>query len=158
MLTKKIALLTILSIVILNGCATKCCPPPRGLSNPEASLSEASYNISRSIVSLAESAQAARPLPCLEPPPDPASYCMAFPTSVDWSGPIEPLVKEIARAADYRVRVVGSRPAIPVLVTVYAKNTMLGDVLRDVGYQAGRRAAVVVFPDSRVIELRYAPN
>jgi defect-in-organelle-trafficking protein DotD len=35
---------------------------------------------------------------------------------------------------------------------------MLADVLRDVGYQCGRRATIVVYPESRVIELRYAKN
>ena len=83
---------------------------------------------------------------------------MAGLTSIDWSGPVEPLINQIARAANYRVRVLGVPPAIPVLVTLYDKNRMLADVLRDVGYQCGRRATVVVYPESRVIELRYAKN
>jgi len=107
---------------------------------------------------LAETAQAAHPLPELAPPPSPATYNMGGLTTVDWSGPIEPLLQQMARAADYRVRVLGTQPAIPVLVTIYAKNAMLGDVLRDAGYQCGRRASVVVYPESRVIELRYAKN
>ena len=65
---------------------------------------------------------------------------------------------QIAIASNYRLTVLGTAPAIPVLVTVYSKNVMLGDVLRDVGYQGGRRAQVVVYPDSRTIELRYAKN
>jgi defect-in-organelle-trafficking protein DotD len=79
-------------------------------------------------------------------------------TSVDWSGPIEQLVKQLADASGYRMRVLGSKPAIPVLVTVYAKNITVADALRDIGYQGGRRATVVIFPDSRVVELRYAKN
>lgn len=152
----RIASILIVSFA-LSGCSTPC-SPMRSLGCTETSLSEASFNVSRSIVALSETAQAARPLPKLDPPPDPASYCMGFATSVDWSGPVEPLVREIAKTADYRFRVLGCRPAIPVLVSVYAKNTLLGDILRDVGYQCGRRAAVVIFPDSRVIELRYASN
>lgn len=144
--------------VLLSACASP--KPPQGydISKNEASLSEASYSVSRSLVDLAETAQAAHPLPDLAPPPSPATYGMGGLTTVDWSGPVEPLLRQIARAANYRVRVLGTPPAIPVIVTIYAKNVMLGDVLRDIGYQCGRRASVVVFPESLVIELRYAKN
>ncbi|RDI41690.1 type IVB secretion system lipoprotein DotD [Aquicella lusitana] len=154
---KKIALISFFSL-LLYACATPKPQQSYNVSNTEASLAEASYSVSRSMVDLAETAQAAHPLPPLAPPPNPASYGMAGLTTVDWSGPIEPLIRQIARASDYRVRVLGTPPAIPVIVTVYAKNAMLGDILRDVGYQAGRRATVTVFPESRVIELRYAKN
>ena len=140
----------------LTACATREPQPP--VTNTDASLAEASYAVSRSISSLSESAQAAHPLPDLAPPPNPASYGMSGLVSIDWSGPVEPLVRQLAKASNYRVRVLGTAPAIPVLVTVYDKNMMLADVLRDVGYQCGRRAAVVVFPESREIELRYAKN
>jgi defect-in-organelle-trafficking protein DotD len=90
--------------------------------------------------------------------PNPASYGMAQLTSIDWSGPVEPLVKQLAQASEYRLRVLGTHPAIPVLVTLNEKNIMLADAIRDVGYQCGRRATVVIYPDTRVIELRYAKN
>jgi defect-in-organelle-trafficking protein DotD len=141
-------------------CACTAPKPPAGydLSKSESSLAEASYSVSRSVVDLAETAQAAHPLPNLAPPPDPATYGMAGLSTVDWSGPVEPLLKQIAFASNYRVRVLGTPPAIPVIVTMYSKNVMLGDILRDVGYQCGRRATVVVYPSSRTIELRYAKN
>ncbi len=137
-----------------------CVPAPKTyqITENDASLAEASYSVSRSLVDLAETAQAAHPIPKLAPPPAPATYGMGMATSVDWSGPVEPLLKQMAQSSDYRLRVLGSAPAIPIIVTVYAKNEMLGDVLRNVGYQCGRRASVVVFPESRVIELRYAKN
>ena len=143
---------------ILCACAVPKQPEGYNINKTQASLAEASYSVSRSMSDLAETAEAAHPLPDLAPPPAPASYGMGGQTSIDWSGPVEPLIKQIARTSDYRVRVLGTEPAIPVLVTVYAQHTMLGDVLRDVGYQCGRRASIVVFPDSRVIELRYAKN
>lgn len=141
-------------------CACAAPKPPKGydVSKSEASLAEASYSVSRSIVDLAETAQAAHPLPALAPPPSPATYGMAGLTTVDWSGPVEPLLKQMANASNYRLRVLGTAPAIPVIVTMYAKNVMLGDILRDVGYQCGRRASVVIYPETRVIELRYAKN
>jgi defect-in-organelle-trafficking protein DotD len=133
-------------------------PQTYNLDAAQTSMAEASYSVSRSLVNLAETAQAAHPMPRLAPAPSPASYGMGMATSLDWSGPVEPLLQQIARAANYRLRVLGTAPAIPIIVTVYANNELLGDVLRNVGYQCGRRASVVVFPESRVIELRYAKN
>ncbi len=144
--------------LIICACAAPKPPQEHNCTDSDNSMAEASYSVSRSIVDLAESAQAAHPTPNLTPPPSPASYGMGGTTSVDWSGPVEPLVNQLAKASNYRVRVLGTRPAIPVIVTVNEKRAMLGDILRDVGYQCGERAAVIVFPNSRVIELRYAKN
>jgi defect in organelle trafficking protein DotD len=144
---------------LLQGCASpKPQPIAFDVSKTESSLAEASYSVSRSVVDLAETAQAAHPLPNLAPPPSPATYGMAGLTTIDWSGPVEPLLRQIAKAANYRVVVLGTPPAIPVIVTVYTKNAMLGDILRDVGYQCGRRATVTIYPGQRCIELRYAKN
>ncbi len=154
----KLAIITVSLPLILSACTST--PPADGLplGNADASLAEASYSVSRGISSLSETAQAARPLPNLAPPPNPASYGMAGLTTVDWSGPVEPLVRQIAKATNYRLCILGRPPAIPVLVTIYDKNMMIADILRDVGFQCGRRASVVVFPESRIIELRYAKN
>jgi defect-in-organelle-trafficking protein DotD len=154
----KIKNLTLLTIPFALIACTPHPPPPNSMDGTDSSLAEASYSVSRSLVSLSETAQAAHPLPALDPPPNPASYGMAQLTSIDWSGPVEPLIRELGKASNYRVRVLGTAPSIPVLVTIYDKNRMLADVLRDVGYQCGRRAAVVIYPESRVIELRYAKN
>lgn len=151
----KIGLLILFPFIVC-ACAAPKQPPSYDINKTEASLAEASYAVSRSVVDVAEVTQAAHPMSMLTPPPSPATYGMAGLGSVDWSGPVEPLVKQIAKATDYRVRVLGRPPAIPVLVTIYTKHAMLGDLLRDVGYQCGERANIVVFPESRVIELRYA--
>ena len=146
----------ILLSFILCGCAT---PPPREPPDgSSSSLAEASYAVSRSISNLTEIAQAAHPMPAMPPSPSPESYGMSGLTSVDWSGPVEPLVRQIANSVNYRTRVLGIPPAIPVMVSIYDKNMMVADILRDVGYQCGRRAAVVVYPENRIIELRYAKN
>lgn len=157
-MTQKMRLLIVLPL-ILSACASP--KPPQAyynVSKSEASLAEASYSVSRSVVDLAETAEAAHPLPNLAPPPNPASYGMSGLSTIDWSGPVEPLLRQVAAASDYRVRVLGTSPAIPVMVSVFTKNAMLGDILRDIGYQCGRRATVVIYPASRVIELRYAKN
>lgn len=155
-MNKKLITITTICLALCS-CVTQP-PPSNKMDTTDTSLAQASYSVSRSIVSLSETAQAAHPLPKLDPPPSPDTYGMGGLTSVDWSGPVEPLLCQIAQATNYRLRVLGTRPGIPVLVSIYAKNMMMADILRDVGYQCGRRAAVVVYPESRVIELRYAKN
>ncbi len=148
--------IAILFTLLITGCATP--PPHKTYDGASASLAEASYSVSRSLVNLSEIAQAGHPVPDLSSSSSPPIYGMTALTSIDWSGPVEPLVRQIARASNYRVRVLGRPPAIPVLVSIYDKNRMISDVLRDVGFQCGRRATLVVYPDERVIELRYAQN
>ena len=75
--------------------------------------------------------------------------------SVDWTGPVEPLLKRIARASHYRVRPLGVPPAIPVIVSVSAQDTLLAEVVRDIQLQIGKKARIKTYPGSRVIELRY---
>lgn len=122
----------------------------------EAKLAEAADSVSRSLQSLAENQQATNPKPKQYKEPDPADYGMSNITSMNWSGPIEPLVAQIAKATGYRLQVAGVPPAIPVLVSINAKNVPLGQILRDAGYQCGDKADIVVFPRSKVIELLYA--
>jgi defect in organelle trafficking protein DotD len=75
--------------------------------------------------------------------------------SLDWSGPIEPLLERIANMSSYRVKVLGPIPPIPVIVTIAAKDRVVADILKDAGLQAGKRANIVVYPKHKVIELRY---
>jgi defect-in-organelle-trafficking protein DotD len=81
---------------------------------------------------------------------------MGCKADLDWSGPIEPLLHEVARLTDYRVKVIGNTPAIPVIVTITAEGRVIADIVKDAGLQAGKRASLVVYPCSKIIELRYA--
>ncbi len=154
-------ILPLIFAVLLAGCATQqetaVTPTPRGVIDPaEAKLAEAASAVSKSIQSLAEIQEATTPPPKNYRPPDPASYGMANLVSVDWSGPIEPLIQQIANSTGYKVQRLGKAPAIPIMISIYEKNTPIGNILRDAGYQAGDRADVVLFPAQRIIELRYA--
>lgn len=75
--------------------------------------------------------------------------------SIDWAGPVEPLVKQIALATQMRLKVLGATPAIPVIVSLHKRDAMAYDILEDMRAQAYPKADIVIFPDSGVIELRY---
>lgn len=130
---------------------------PLGLGDPaEAKIAEAAQSVSNSLINLAEIQQAVTPPPPTYQIPDPATYGMANLVSMDWAGPILPLVNQIAEATGYNVRVLGTEPAVPIMVFIAAKNQRIGDILRNAGFQCHDKASIVVFPKSRIIELRYA--
>jgi defect-in-organelle-trafficking protein DotD len=127
-------------------------------SNDEAAakLAEAATSISQSLTELQGIQKAAIPVKTYKPLVDPQSFAMAELVSVDWSGPAAPLLQKIADASHYRLRVLGVQPAIPVLVSITAKNTPLADIIRDLDFQCGKQANIAVYPATRIIELRYA--
>ncbi len=81
---------------------------------------------------------------------------MSGTADIDWTGPIEPLIQKIAEMTDYKVKVLGNAPSIPIIISISQNKAILADILKNTGMQAGKRANIVVFPASRVIELRYA--
>ncbi|MBP9721552.1 MAG: DotD/TraH family lipoprotein [Gammaproteobacteria bacterium] len=84
-----------------------------------------------------------------------AKYHLGQRVNIDWSGPIEPLISEVAAFSDYKLKIVGVAPAIPVLIDIAHNGVELGDVVREIHFQSKDRANLVVYPRSRTIELRY---
>ena len=76
--------------------------------------------------------------------------------SVDWSGPVQELTERIAKAAHYRLRVLGPSPAIPILVSLDIKDQSLAEILRNIDYQVKSKASIHVYPKNQTVELRYA--
>ena len=76
-------------------------------------------------------------------------------SSIDWNGPIEPLVRQIAKATNYHVRIVGSAPITPIVVMVHEDQAANADILRNAALQAGNRATIKTNPAAKIIELRY---
>lgn len=122
----------------------------------EERLAQAASSISRSLAQLAEIERTTHPQKRMTSPVDPNMVGMGQLVSIDWSGPIGPLARKIARASNYKLNTLGTKPGVPVLVSISAKDTPLADVLRDANFQCGNKAKIVVYPASKVIELRYA--
>ncbi len=72
---------------------------------------------------------------------------------VEFVGPVETLVEEMARKAGFDFDSAGAAPARPVVVDVKAASRPVIMVLRDAGVQAGRSAALVVDAERRHVRL-----
>jgi defect-in-organelle-trafficking protein DotD len=148
-------------MLALTSCVNRQAIDPTIINNPNSSananikLAEAAVSISQSMQELAATERAAHPQARIPAPPDAIRIGMDGLASVDWTGPIEPLLRKLGKATHYRVRVLGRAPAIPVIVAIYAQSIPLADILRDASYQAQKKASITLYPGSRVMELRY---
>ena len=152
-------LVLVLITLSLAACAKTPAPsPPSPTENASIALAEAANSVNSSLIQLDATEQAANPPLDIAAPPNPATYGMAIPASLDWSGPAEQAIQEIANAANYKFNVLGPEPSMPIIVSVHEHNSTLGDILRNIGLQCGKRAQVVIYPKSKTIELRYVES
>ncbi|MBU0799602.1 MAG: DotD/TraH family lipoprotein [Alphaproteobacteria bacterium] len=78
--------------------------------------------------------------------------------TLNWVGPVEPVLKTLADRAGYGFQTVGNAPPVPIIVSVDAENTPVIEILRSIGLQLGVRADVSVDGAARMVEIHYVPN
>lgn len=76
--------------------------------------------------------------------------------TLEWTGPAEPLVADLARKAGYTYQAIGETPPVPLIVNVRATNQPLIEILRNIGLQMGSRADLKVNGETRMMEIHYA--
>ncbi len=143
-------------VFLLVGCTThQNTTPTKNFSaeSPAVALSEAAVSVSRSLNELAAIEMASTPRVRTLSNPTPQE--LPGLVSIDWTGPIEPLLHRIAAISGYRLRVLGRQPAIPPIITITAKKQPLSSVVRDIDFQASKKASIMVYPRMRIIELQY---
>lgn len=157
-MNNKIVMMFVVSALTV-GCASHTFKKPP-MNNPS---DDASIKLAEAAVSVSDSMhEMARVEKVISPPHRdntltiPNAYNLQARASVDWSGPVEELTARIAKASHFKLRVLGQVPAIPILVSLSVKDKSLAEILRDIDYQAGKKAYIHVYPNSQVIELRYA--
>ena len=124
-------------------------------SGVEAQLAETAQAIEKSLHTLAAAQEVTSPPILNTGPLVTPEGGMGGTADIDWTGPIAPLLSKIAEMTDYRLKTLGNEPAIPVIVTITAKNAIVAEILQNASLQAGNKAQVMVYPSTRVIELRY---
>lgn len=156
-MNKKLIMLFLVPI-LLAGCAGTYRKPPHNNPSDDASikLAEAANSVSDSMLRMARIEKVITPPHKDNTLTIPNAYNLQTRASVDWSGPIAELTARIAKAAHFRLRVLGKEPAIPVLISLDIEDESLAEILRDIDYQAGQKAYIHVYPNSQVVELRYA--
>jgi defect-in-organelle-trafficking protein DotD len=124
----------------------------------QAQVAEAAVAIGQSLQELSAVQMTVHPPTKLKKPFDPHAVGMDKMASIDWTGPVEPVLRKIAAATNYKLRVIGRKPALPVLVSLNVQNKPIADILRNIMYQVVMKADIAVYPSSCTIELRYHGN
>lgn len=76
---------------------------------------------------------------------------------LNWTGPVDTLVKKVAELANYRYKAVGQTPAIPIFVTLHRENAPLTDLITAAQNAAKNRAEITIDVATRTIILRHFP-
>jgi defect-in-organelle-trafficking protein DotD len=75
--------------------------------------------------------------------------------SLRWAGPIGGVIKRLAQRARWDFEEVGNAPVSKIPVFIDTKNQSIAQVLRNIGYQAGARADVIVNPSVPSLTVAY---
>ena len=127
----------------------------------EMRLAEAASRAEAALTTLARIEAARTPPPPAGVPADrpgssPVPPELRRPVTLDWIGPLETLAESLAQYAGYRFAAAGRPPVRPAMVAVRAEDTLLIEVLRDAGLQAGSAATLVVDAGSRTVRLDWS--
>ena len=155
----------LISSLLLIGCTnTHNDMAPQQLAQPSLApvsdaaaneIAEAAASVSHSLTNLEAvekanmSPQAAKQYPTI------AAVSIPGTSSISWNGPLGSLVQQVAKAANYRVHVVGVPPISPILVNVQEDQASNADILRNAALQANKRATITTCAATKTIELRY---
>lgn len=153
-------------VLLLAGCSTEkhltysyittnSAPSASIDKNAQTQLADAANSVNHSLQQMSSIDKATHPKAKIKAPMNPKQIGMEQQTSLNWNGPIEPLLRRIAQASNYKLRVLGQRHAIPVMVSIDENNVPLATILRNATYQVEKKANVVVYPSTKTIELRY---
>lgn len=157
----KTSLLLGLALLSLTACSTTPsadeAPPIEEIDQIIADAVEVSASSNRAIAEV-EVAVAAptRPGPLAQVPPTVVLPPEAIqPITVDWQGPLEPLIQDLAARAGYSFRMTGRAPANARMISVVANEEPLFGIIRRVGAMVHDHADIAFNPSTRTIELRY---
>ncbi len=155
----KLTLLFMVAVFMLTACSTTLFKkPPYNNPTDDASikLAEAANSVSDSMLKMAQVEKTVSPPNTDNVKTIPNSPSLKTHASVDWSGPIGELTDRIAKAAKFKLNILGEAPSVPVLISLDVTDQSLASILRNIDYQAGKKASIHVYPKLKVIELRYA--
>ena len=118
-------------------------------------LAEAALSVSRSLGQLAEMQRAKNPDLYRALPQQPLTKDSAKLASVKWTGPVEPLLEQMAKKSGMRFLTQGQKTATPIIVSIDVKQTSVADIIKNIAYQAQNHAAVMIDPKEGSINIRY---
>ena len=118
-------------------------------------INQAASSVSQSLTDMSATQTAAYPGVKVPPPLNAKSTGLSQTVTINWNGPVAPLLRKITETGHYKFQVIGKNIGIPALVSVNMKNATLASALRNIRYQVAQKADLIIYPKKRLVELRY---
>ena len=117
-------------------------------------LVEVSTSVSQSLRELAQIQRSVNSVDHFKDDPKIIQVKLNDKTTIDWTGPVESVLKRIAKTSHLSFRTIGNPPPVPVIVSVNKRDVLITDLIRDIAYQVQSQASVILTKD-RIVEVRY---
>jgi hypothetical protein len=140
---------------IMKYITTDSAPVGSNNASTEQELMQASSSVSTSMQNLSAVQSAATPAVRTPAPITPQGTGMTQRVSINWIGPVQPILQKLAGNAGYRVQVIGSKPSMPIIVSINVHNQALADIYRSIVYQSQSQASLSLHASQRLIILHY---
>ncbi|UTC24411.1 DotD/TraH family lipoprotein [Candidatus Comchoanobacter bicostacola] len=127
---------------------------PKDTSDTQLALSEAARAASASLQKLAQ-LQSAAQAPVDESFRQDFSIELSGLASVEYTGPCEPLIEQIAQTANVKVVKIGNPTATAVIISIKADAIPLSEMIQSIAYQVSNHAKVSYNSKDKVIEIIY---
>ncbi|PKU21386.1 DotD/TraH family lipoprotein [Telmatospirillum siberiense] len=147
-------LLTSGFVMFVSACAA---PTPPPAPPKESALEESARKVSEAMDLLARTQASVEQSKHGVPPalPEPTGD-LAVSLSVDFTGPMLAVVRQVAGRLGYDVTEIGASPTVPITVAIHTTGHPAQNILQDIAAQAGAQADIVASPRRRVIEIHYS--
>lgn len=132
---------------------------PQMVAQPDSvnvMLADAADRAASALETLASVEQTRTPVPAVATIPN-APAELRRGVTVEWNGPVEPMVQALTAQTGYTYQAFGDQPPVPLIIALKTTNRPAIEVFRDIGLQLGGRATLKVDANRRVVELYYAP-
>ncbi|MDO8953911.1 MAG: DotD/TraH family lipoprotein [Gammaproteobacteria bacterium] len=148
------------SILAVSGCSSKPNAAPALPDNSaliQQDLSAAAVSATGSLSQLAAIEKARYQSEAYMPFANVHDQALDTFVSIQWYGPIAPLLQQVADMIGYKLQVFGKPPTTPILVNIddTQQKTSAINIIRNADLQAGANANILIFTDQKLISLRY---
>ncbi|MEC8460970.1 MAG: DotD/TraH family lipoprotein [Pseudomonadota bacterium] len=116
-------------------------------------LSQAAVSVSQSLQELAKIQRSVHNIAQVKEDPSLLKIDIKGNTSIDWTGPVESILSKIAVHTKHKFVTFGTKPAIPIIISLNKQDISIADLVRDIAYSVQRQASVVY--KNNKLELRY---
>lgn len=116
-------------------------------------LAQSARSVSHTLQDLARIQRSVHQLPAIKEDPSLLKINIQGRTSVNWTGPVDSILSQIAKTYKKKLVIFGNRPPLPIIVSIDRQNIAVADLIREIAYLTQNQVSITYA--NQTIELRY---